>query len=109
MVKIDASISAIASDPSRQSPPITIPIHPPSTKTHRDRPNRRRLEITPVLILFVLVNLLDPAPAPEFYLDAGSDRTISADAVVFAAEAEEAEGQHIGTTKPIPSYSLYQY
>ena len=80
----------------------------------RDRSNRQRLDQPPVIIFFVILLLLEPAPAPAFAIDAGSDRTISANAVIFAAEAEaeEVSGQHFGTTESIPSSSsapLYLY
>ena len=57
----------------------------------------------PVVILFVIILLFDPTPAPDFALDAGSDRMVYSDAVVFGAEAKEASRKHLGTTKTINS------
>ena len=58
-------------------------------------------------MFLVVVLLLYPTLASDFALNARSDRTISADAVVFAAEAEaqEAFGKHLRTPKSIPSSS----
>ena len=73
----------------------------------RDRPNLQRLDQTPVVIFSVVFLLLDPAPSPAFALDAGSDRKISANAVVLSSkvEAEEVSGKNFGKTKPIPYLS----
>ena len=70
-----------------------------------DQPSCSRIE-RPTLIMFLVVFLLlYPTSASDFSLSAGSNRTISSDAIVFAAEAEaeEASGQHLGTTEAIPS------
>ena len=70
----------------------------------RYKSNRRRLEWSPVVILFVFLLLLDPDAPPAFALDAGADRMISAKTVVFAAKAEaededeEVSGKHLGIT-----------
>ena len=79
----------------------------PYLKTQRYRPNLRRLECPPVVILVVLILFLDPDPDPAFDLDVVSDRTIYSDAIVFTAKAKanskDTSRKHLRMTKPIPS------
>ena len=107
IIKIDASASTIASNPSPKPLPIpiTITILPPFPNTRRDQTNHRRLERTPVIIFVSVVLLLYPSLYPNLSLDAISNRTTSAKADIVTAEAKEAPRQHLGTTKPTPSLS----
>ena len=72
---------------------LAVGISNVGTKTCRHR--RRRGYIGPyVVVLFVVVVLLDHAPAPDLALNAGSKRPISSDAAVVAAEAEAERGRY---------------
>ena len=94
----------------RSLPTITPDHHTDPSAISEDAERSSQLSDTiayPVIIFFVVILLLDPAVSPDFALDSGSDRMISANAVVFAAEAkvEEASGKHLETTDPIPFQS----
>ena len=99
--KINAYASAIASDPSWRSLPNAILIPFLSPKMRRYRPNHRKLERPPIIMFVVLILIPDPAPAPTFALDAVSNRTISANTVIFSfeAKAKEASVKRLRVTK----------
>ena len=96
---------------------ITPDQHTDPADVSKDTERKVQLSDTrlpPVVILFIVFLLIDPTLTPAFIVDARSDRTIYAYAVVFATKAEKLSRQHLGTTKPIPSssylpLSLYLY
>ena len=100
-IKIDASFSTTASDPFWQSLLTTLPIPPSSQNTWRDRPKIWKIERPPVVILFVIILLLYPAPDQCFALDSGFDRSISSNAVVFVEIPRKIRPKIMRTSRPL--------